>query len=893
MKTNSLLFTLKIALLLSVPAVAAVPHLETAETPSLGPRADAFETVKMRTVELLRGGASSGPFRRRVTERADAFASSILGIEFEPIERIDEDAVATTSHAKARAGRIRRLALAFTDPNGDFYENPELLARIQTELEDLLTLYGTRAEKEGNWHSWMIAIPLDLGTVGLLLEDSLEHGLLKALIVAMGTRLEEMVLTGANASWEARNHILLALLTGDVSRLSKAAERVFVDVRYSSVGGVREDYAYMFHGQIPYAGTYGAGFVQTVAQFVYLFSGTRWAIPEEKAEVISNLILEHTQWFILGEQIDRSIVGRGYERRISSGPVLEAMLLLVQSDLPGSETLARVAKAQILSGAQPDSSVASWADNLIASDISPLFPEGFRYWPSGEMGAFRGEGFHVGFRQYSRRVQDYEYLIRQGGEGWNLAMGAVNILRPDGSGDWYDRDGLLEGIEMEFLTNVTSRQGANPVNSKVEYFYNWGSSMNYGTARLAGGCGWSDGGVAGFVLAPPYGDIIAHKSLHFFPEGYWSIGSNISVTKQPAADAGPVRTNLIQWVSESSDPVIRTSEGDEIVAGGIPQRIEGVEWLWIDNLGVVPAEPTDLMLVGEGRVVTVWIDHGRAPESESFACAVLPASSLRETMEFAESKPVWPVRRDARTHAVRSADGSRVSLAFFEPDSCAGVTVDHPAMVYRNSRTDGEVYSFQNPLHDDADIEVVCDLKGDPGYMDPAISLKRSEDDSSVRLTMDSILGRTCLIATGELGKSVRPLPREDLEGLHRFSVSAQSSSEETFLTLKMPPDWKRSDYRISIHGSSGHHLTYLDADDIVETLPDNVVRYRWDRAPPDRDVGINQNLLQRFGDFRIWYETDMLIGVDYFSIPKYDAAGNPIEDMESLPDLNSPYRSR
>ncbi|HCL27197.1 MAG TPA: hypothetical protein DIC52_02020 [Candidatus Latescibacteria bacterium] len=49
-----------------------------------------------------------------------------------------------------------------------------------------------------------------------------------------------------------------------------AAERIFSTVRYSSDGGVREDYSYLFHGHIPYAGAYGSGFAEAVARLLRL-----------------------------------------------------------------------------------------------------------------------------------------------------------------------------------------------------------------------------------------------------------------------------------------------------------------------------------------------------------------------------------------------------------------------------------------------------------------------------------------------------------------------------------------------------------------------------------------------------------------------------------------------
>src|SRR5690606_29137060 len=116
----------------------------------------------------------------------------------------------------------------------------------------------------------------------------------------------------------------------------------------------------------------------------------------------------------------------------------------------------------------------SFADqiNLTAAN----FPVGFRYWPSGEIGAYKQPTFHVGFRQYSSRVQDYEYLNRadggEGEEGWYLSYGFTNILRADGRGSWYSKEGnrsMLPNIDMEHLPGTTVRVGSYPLNPKFVF----------------------------------------------------------------------------------------------------------------------------------------------------------------------------------------------------------------------------------------------------------------------------------------------------------------------------------------------------------------------------------------------------------------------------------------
>ena len=126
-----------------------------------------------------------------------------------------------------------------------------------------------------------------------------------------------------------------------------------------------------------------------------------------------------------------------------------------------------------------------------------------------------------------------------------------------------------------------------------------------------------------------------------------------------------------------------------------------------------------------------------------------------------------------------------------------------------------------------------------------------------------------------------------------RAKEAAESNAEETRLLVRLPEGWRATPLRLSIHGSLGHHLEYLDRHDILEEVDANHVRFRWDRALPAETEGVNPNLLQRSGDFRIWYETELWLGIDYFHVPRFDSAGAIVEDPDYSPDRNSPYRQR
>lgn len=350
-----------------------------------GPEVGSFQKVKEQTMTYLHGLQSKGPYRQSAVAENDKWVESILSGEEEPL--IWEESEVLTMNVKISyfTSRLRRMAVAFRTTGSRYEQNPELKRRIVSGIENVLKYYNPSTPRPGNWHPWLIVIPNNLGSTALLMEPYLPKELLDRVRTTLRHELSgRLVLTGTNAAWESRNHIYLALLDHDTERLKRAADYVFRTVRYGIEQGVREDYSYMFHGRIPYAGGYGTGFAQTIAEFIYVFDGSSFAIKPGHREIIVNLLLEHTRWFLADKQIDLHVRGRSLKKKGGWNSVLEALLVLGQMNDPRKSELNATAIAMLK--ANPDEELnltcAGFADKL--KMLTGALPKGFRFWPSGE-----------------------------------------------------------------------------------------------------------------------------------------------------------------------------------------------------------------------------------------------------------------------------------------------------------------------------------------------------------------------------------------------------------------------------------------------------------------------------------------------------------------------------
>jgi hyaluronate lyase len=839
-----------------------------------------LEGVKSRTVALLAGGEGDGPHRRRALADLDGHVDAILQQPESPVTWPAAEGEATVNQEIHRhlAG-VQRLATAWAAPGSRHEGSPAVLKRALRGLDNAVSLVAPGTPRPGNWYYWVIAIPERLGVVGLLLEPALPEGLRRRLEEALTAQLREMTLTGANGAWEARNHAYLALLAGDAGRLDRAARRLFDTLRFSADSGLREDFSYLYHGHIPYAGVYG-GFVETAAQFVHLLDGTPWAARPERRDLLGRYLLEHVAWLIAGGLWDPAVCGRVYDEPRSARGGLSAMLYLTQiasspSAFSQTEGLRRSASALIADGAPIDPAVAAFADRLAAPDDDR---RGFRYWYASELGVYRSDAFRVSLRQFSERVMDYEYLNRQGPDGWNLAYGFTHVSR---SGDeWFDGsrgERPVRHMDWQRLPGTTTRLDAHPRNDAGAPLVQ-GYSLNFGRAPLAGGAAAGSRGIAAFELLPTHGDFVARKSVSFFDEGFVALGSGITSTAA-ADEARPVLTTLLQWVTpaETTDFVV---DGRAVELGESPVELSAPGWCAVDGVGLVPLQPMTLQARRIGRVVTVWLDHGPAPRGASYAYVLLPAMSADGVQSWAAAPPVTVAAHDETTHVVGRTDSAAgenwQTAAFFEAGTAAGIRVDGPTLLTWSGDGASGAVGVQEPLHTQGRRNVELPLTPTAEVSaDDAVSARVEE---RLHLAVQHERGRIYRAAWGPASSAPHPSPRVELPDLYAFRAGVDADPQRAIFTVDLGASAASSQYTLELHGPRGHRLhTFRDAD-IVDRPGPTVVRYAWRHGQETPGIGAEDEdgRTQREGDFRLVLETPMTTATQYVSIPHFDAQGRP-----------------
>lgn len=120
--------------------------------------------------------------------------------------------------------------------------------------------------------------------------------------------------TGANRTDIALHRIYRACLSKDAETLEFAPENVYNPVIYTTKEGFQHDNSNFQHGQQLYIGGYGDEILKGVTQVAMYTRGTRFAMPQERLNLISKFMRETYYPTIRGKYMLFDVMGRSVSR---------------------------------------------------------------------------------------------------------------------------------------------------------------------------------------------------------------------------------------------------------------------------------------------------------------------------------------------------------------------------------------------------------------------------------------------------------------------------------------------------------------------------------------------------------------------------------------------------
>ena len=515
---------------------------------------------------------------------------------------------------------------------------------------------------------------------------------------------------GANLTWGVINQVARGCMENNPDTVAEAYARMYDEIKVVSPNedGIQQDYSFHQHGKQIYSGGYGISFANDAGRFISFAWGTRFQIPADRMAIFSAYVLDGLQWFIRGNIIDYSTVGReiarpgkaAVPRTPPGGPISPAgaeyslgnvIALLAAEPTPRQkEFQAFAARLNERPDAARGDATQTGSPDLIGNK---------QFWCSDFM-AHRRPGYYTSVKMMSTRIRNGELVNMEGRKSHHLSDG-VNFLYL--TGDEY-KD-IFPVWDWTRLPGITAIQGTLDTGEKDPI-------NELGTTTFNGGV--SDGmyGLAAMDLAR--GKLTAKKAWFFFDGGYVALGAGIQFTGDPDHDvdtdvnqtllAGDVRTSQSNGPVESGAQTYNSADtvwvyhnhvgyvfghGTKIALSAGPQT-----GLWTD-FGFGPSQPVKL------PVFNLWIEHGTSPQNASYQYTVLPGVTPEQVTSFAKQPGLRVLSNSESVQAVYSASQRLVEAAFRKAvplvTPLGEIRVDHPCLLLVRKTASGLKISASNP----------------------------------------------------------------------------------------------------------------------------------------------------------------------------------------------------
>jgi hyaluronate lyase len=585
--------------------------------------------------------------------------------------------------------RLRRLAIAYGTPGSRNEGDPALLADIAAALRFLSReRYNPAVEERGNWWEWRIGAPLALLDTLIVLDGRLEPALVEALVKATAWFTPEPAMTAANRVWTAQIVGLRALIIGDGAALTaarRAVETTFADV--AAGDGFHRDGSFVQHDKFAYTGGYGLSLLQRSADLVYLLHGSDYAFETSAWSPLRTRVHHAFAPLMYRGAMMDMVLGRGISRDYGQGPTLGRQVAMAVAQLaavapePDATAFRGLVKHWVTADSQAPLDVYDPTVKMTAHSLAklhailtgPYAPRGDQpaniQFPAMDRIVHKRAGFALGIAQSSREIANYESVNRENLRGWYTGSGATYLYV--GSADAFARD-FWPTADMRRVPGVTADH--RPLD-EAAYAGTFGE-------EIVGGASAGTNGVACMAFSAYGGELTGRKAWFMFGDRVLCAGAGIrSRSDHPvetvidnrnvgaAGDAAPAVRRGVGWTHVAG-------VGGYVVADGALQALrETRSGAWRD-INDRDSSPTDRRT---RRYVTLWLDHGVAPQAATYAYTLLPGASARACARYARSPEVVLIANKPQVQHAASADV--MGAVFWECASSAGLSCNAAACV--------------------------------------------------------------------------------------------------------------------------------------------------------------------------------------------------------------------
>lgn len=625
---------------------------------------DEFETL----MQKIRQDFVANPAIDEALAKYNEQDGSFVDVDYASIQR-------TNWPPLVHVERISDFVFAYTNPKNKHFGEEALYDKIVKGLE----FWHERNPWCHNWWYNQISEPQKLGVLLIQmrtgkkqLPDDLEKKILDRVREDGG---DPAKWTGANRTDIALHWIYRSCLQRNAEDLAYALENVYNPVVYTTKEGFQHDNSNFQHGQQLYIGGYGDEILKGVTQVAMYTRGTRFAMPQDKLELISKFMRETYYAVMRGKYMSYDVLGRSISRPdiLDKSRTILFAKRMVELDKEHADEFRNI--------------VARMEGTKAPGDgLQPKHTHYFR----GDYTLHVRPQYAFDVRLVSARTARCEYGNGENLKTYFLSDGCTNITTR--GGEYFN---IFPAWNWTRIPGVTAPQLKEIPLAASDW-------QCMGTSTFAGGVSDSLYGVTTYAYMDTYKDINtgAHKAWFFFDDEVVCLGSDIHSTSSEA-----VYTSVNQCLAASDEAVVSV-DGKQEVLPAQETAYENADWVLHDGIGylfplggrvvagvqqqsgtwydinnsVNRKEPV------EEKVFTVSLDHGRQPENATYAYVVVPGKRTASEMEkYCKNNAIEILSNTADIQVVRHKKLDVWQMVFYRPGEFKygklSVRVDKPCVL--------------------------------------------------------------------------------------------------------------------------------------------------------------------------------------------------------------------
>ncbi len=609
--------------------------------------------------------------------------------------------------------RLAQMATAWATP-GSLHEcNAGLLQHLLAALEDGNTLIYNMGQLEfGNWWNWEIGVPRPLGEALSILGSHVPADLLGRYMAAVDHFIPDptqqfsaergpILSEGANRVDICQGIIIRSIVGNDPLRLAAAINALSPVWQYVSSGnGFFDDGSFVQHSTIAYTGTYGLVLLSGLSKLFSLLGESDHAVSDPSRDILFKTVEDSFAPFLHNGQMLDSVRGRAIsrtqERSYDNGHMaIESILWLARAVDPATAKrwrglcqgwISRNSFEHPIVGASiPRTALLK---DLAAARVAPIAENlGHSFFAGMDRSVYRGNGWALGLGLCSNRIAWYECGNGENELGAQTGSGMTYLYA--GKADHYDDD-FWPTANLAKLPGTTVDTTVLP--RRVEGQWGAITPKNEWTGGVSLG---RTGAVGMHLIAPGGTGMAARKAWFHSPDMVVALGADIHTASAASVETIVEHRNL----GAVGGPAITVDSGSAATAVGSPSVHQNPKWAHLAGTGgylflgdealtvvreqrtgtwknVNAGGPADAI---QREYATLLIDHGTQPDQASYAYALLPGASAKDTEKAARKAPRI-LRNDEVGQGVEFGK-LEAAAVFWQSGTVGALTASGPACV--------------------------------------------------------------------------------------------------------------------------------------------------------------------------------------------------------------------